>query len=75
MNVHNLVEICCGLNDSRLTQLASQLEMLIGNSTRMRYPDNMSFPQIPNDVYTVRLAQGALQLAKKIVERVRSLIT
>ena len=75
MNVHNLVQICCDLNDCRLTQLASELENLVGSSTRMRYPDMMSFPQIPNDVYTAQMAHGALQLAKKIVEGVRNRIT
>ena len=74
MNVHSLVQICAGLNDSELIQLASQLEGIVGDSTRMRYPDMVCFPQIPNEVYTVQMAQKALQLAKRIVERVQSRI-
>ncbi|KAL9966853.1 hypothetical protein ACROYT_G024983 [Oculina patagonica] len=70
-SVHNLVENCNGLGDSELTELAWQLEILVGDSTRMRYPDRMRFPQIPNEVYSAEMAQEALQLAKKIVDRVR----
>ena len=74
-SVHNLVQNCSGLNDSELTELAWQLEVLVGDSTRMRYPDRMHFPQIPNDVYSTQMAQEALQLAKKIVERVKNRIS
>ncbi|KAL9966857.1 hypothetical protein ACROYT_G024987 [Oculina patagonica] len=70
-SVHNLVENCNGLGDSELTELAWQLEILVGDSTRMRYPDRMRFPQIPNEVYSAEMAQEALQLAKKIVDRVK----
>ena len=73
--VHDLVEICCDLNDPELLDLAWQLERLVGGSTRMRYPDRMCFPQIPNEVYSAEMAQQALQLAKKIVARVQSRIT
>ena len=73
--VHDLVEICCDLNDPELLDLARQLERLVGGSTRMRYPDRMCFPQIPNEVYSAELAQQALQLAKEIVACVQSRIT
>ena len=69
-----MVQNCNGLNDSELTELAWQLEVLVGDSTRMRYPDRMRFPQIPNEVYSAQMAQQALQLAKKIVERVKDRI-
>ena len=73
-NVHNLLSICYGLDDPVLLQLASQLESLVGSSTRMRYPDNLCFPKIPNEVYDTQMAEKALGLAKKIVERVKSRI-
>ena len=73
--VHDLVEICCDLNDPELLDLAWQLERLVGGSTRMRYPDRMCFPQIPNEVYSAELAQQALQLAEEIVVCVQSRIT
>ena len=73
--VHNLPENCCDLNDPELSNLAMQLECLVGDSTRMRYPDRMCFPQIPNEVYSAEMAQQALQLVRKIVARVQSRIT
>ena len=72
--IHNLVEICFDLNDPELSNLAMQLECLVGGYTRMRYPDRMCFPQIPNEQYSAEMAQKALQLAKKIVARVKSRI-
>lgn len=74
-SVHNLVQNCNGLNDSELTEIARQLEVLVGDSTCMRYPDRMHFPQIPNDVYSAHMAQQALLLAKRIVERVKNRIS
>ena len=71
-NIHNLLHICQELDNSELTQLASQLELLVGNSTRMRYPDRVCFPKIPNEVYSADMAKEALQLAKKIVQRVNN---
>ena len=62
---------CYGLNDVELTELATQLEGLVIDSTRMRYPDRMSYPRIPNDVYSRDMAVEALGIAEKIVERVR----
>jgi len=74
-SVHNLVQNCNSLNDSELTELVWQLEDLVGDSTRMRYLDRMHFPQTPKDVYSAQMAQQALQLAKKIVERVKDRIS
>ena len=73
--VHNLVENCYDLNDPELSNLAGKLECLVGDSTQMRYPDRMCFPLIPNEVYSAEIAQQALQLAKKIVARVKGWIT
>lgn len=70
-NVHNLVENCYGLEDPQLVELARELENLVGDSTRMRYPDRMSYPQIPNDVYSQGMAQKAREIAEKIVDRVK----
>lgn len=70
-NVHNLVQNCYDLDDTELVGLARQLESLVGDSTRMRYPDRMSYPQIPNDVYSHDMAETAREIAEKIVERVK----
>ena len=74
-NVHNLMRNASRLGDPELTRLANQLEHQVVDSTRMRYPDQVSCPQIPNDVYSVKIAHEALELAKSILERVRCTIT
>ena len=74
-SVHNLVENCNDLNDSELTNLARDLERLVGSSARMRYPDQVSSPKIPNEVYSVQMARQALQLSENIVMRVKDRIT
>ena len=71
-NVHNLVQNSLTLGDSQLSTFCSELESHVGDSTRMRYPDQVCFPRIPNDVYSQEMAQKALELATMIVEKVRS---
>ena len=71
---HGLAALCGRLNDEELSRLAIQLECIVGNYARMRYPDKLCFPRIPNDVYDEQMAQNALQLATQIVERVRGRI-
>ncbi|XP_068722037.1 sacsin-like [Montipora capricornis] len=71
---HGLAGLCGRLNDEELSQLAIQLECIVGNYARMRYPDKLCFPRIPNDVYDEEMAQSALQLATRIVDRVRGRI-
>ncbi|XP_022786054.1 sacsin-like [Stylophora pistillata] len=73
-NDHNLIRNCDGLNDAEIANFASQLENLVGSSARMRYPDCIWPPQIPNEVYSSREAQRALQLATEIVTRVKTKI-
>ena len=74
-NDHNLCENCYDFDDHELTQLAGQLEGLVVNSAHMRYPDAMSYPKIPNDVYTAEKAEKALGLAREILERVKVELT
>ena len=72
---HDLVHYCSGLDDQDLTQLGTRLECLVGGSTRMRYPDRMAYPNIPNDVYKVETAKEASEMATKIVQRVKMRLT
>ena len=74
-NVHNLMRNASRLGDSKLTKLANQLEQKVVDSTRMRYPDQVSYPQIPNDVYSMEIAHDALELARSILEKVRYAVT
>lgn len=71
-NVHNLVQNSLSLDDSQLTTLSDQLEKCVGDSTRMRYPDQVDIPQIPSDVYTEEIARDAVDLASRVLENVRN---
>lgn len=73
-HVHSLIRNASRLEDSELTSLASQLERRVVDSTRMRYPDQVCYPQIPNDVYSIAMAREALRLAKTILEKVRGAV-
>ena len=73
-NVHNLVQNSLSLDDSQLTTLSGQLESRVGDSTRMRYPDQVNFPEIPSDVYSEETARDAVDLASRVLENVRSRI-
>ena len=72
-NDHNLVLNCHGFDesDAELKDLAAQLERLVISSVHMRYPDKMSYPKIPHDVYTAVHAEEAFRIATKILEIVR----
>ena len=65
------MRIVSGLGDSELHELARQLENLVVDSTRMRYPDRVCYPQIPNEVYSGEAAATAHELARNIVDKVR----
>lgn len=69
--MHNLSKNASYLGDPELTNVANDLESCVEDSTRMRYPDRINYPEIPNDVYTAALANEALRLATKILDRVR----
>ena len=73
-SVHDLVQNSLVLDDSHLTSLSEKLELLVGDSTRMRYPDQVRSPndEIPNDVYTEKIARMALELATEILDNIRS---
>ncbi|XP_068753805.1 sacsin-like isoform X2 [Montipora capricornis] len=73
-HAHSLVRIVSGLGDSELLELARQLEDLVVDSTRMRYPDRVCYPQIPNEVYSGETAATAHELARTIVDKVRTKI-
>ena len=58
-----------------MTELADQLERVVGDSTRMRYPDRMAYPKIPKDVYNEEKATKAYEIADKIVRKVGNRLT
>lgn len=73
-NVHNLEQNSSTLDDSMLVTLSRDLEGQLGDSTRMRYPDQIEFPRIPNDVYTEEKARYAKQMATDILHHVQEKI-
>ncbi|XP_048257395.1 sacsin-like isoform X1 [Haliotis rufescens] len=68
-----LTEITSGLDNSQLLDLATQLQSLVGDYSRMCYPDRLSFPSIPAAVYTESHARQACVLAESILELVKEL--
>ena len=57
-----------------LETLSRDLECHLGDSTRMRYPDQVVFPNIPNDVYTEETARKAKQTAAEILQYIEEKI-
>ncbi|XP_046560683.1 sacsin-like [Haliotis rubra] len=67
MRTHDLSSLSSGLGNPSLTSLASQLQNVIQDFNRLRYPDRLAYPRIPADVYTQADASQACELAGKIV--------
>ncbi|KAK6179092.1 hypothetical protein SNE40_011528 [Patella caerulea] len=63
---HNLNHVACGLPYPDLVQLATELQSTIGEHTRMRYPDKLSYPNIPHDAYNESHSTTACTLTRKI---------
>ncbi|XP_055956520.1 sacsin [Patella vulgata] len=64
---HNLNSVANGLPYSTLVQLAAELQSTIGEHTRMRYPDKLSYPNIPHDAYNESVSTPACRLTRKII--------
>ncbi|KAK3746289.1 hypothetical protein QZH41_016544, partial [Actinostola sp. cb2023] len=71
-STHNLSGIASSLGNSELISLAYSMECLLGDSTRMRYPDRVQCPNIPHDIYTRNMATQALELAREILNVVKA---
>ncbi|KAK3746288.1 hypothetical protein QZH41_016543, partial [Actinostola sp. cb2023] len=71
-STHSLSAIASSLDNSELLSLANSMERLLGDSTRMRYPDRVQYPNIPHDIYTTDMAAQALELAREILNVVKA---
>ncbi|KAK6188437.1 hypothetical protein SNE40_004610 [Patella caerulea] len=71
---HNVYQVAYDLPYDNLKTLALELQNMIGNHTRMRYPDTLSYPQIPNDVYNKDHSQRGCEIAEKIVNGASEII-
>ncbi|KAK3727489.1 hypothetical protein QZH41_006426 [Actinostola sp. cb2023] len=71
-STHNLSGIAIRLGNSELSSLAHSVECLLGDSTRMRYPDRVQYPNIPHDIYTRDMAAQAVERAREILNVVKA---
>ncbi|XP_067666364.1 sacsin-like isoform X2 [Haliotis asinina] len=74
MRTHDLSSLSSGLGNPSLTRLAFQLQSVIQDFNRLRYPDRLAYPRIPADVYTRADASQACELAGSIVRLVEQSI-
>ena len=64
---HQLCDIASGLPGA-VPRLASEMVAVVGQHTRMRYPDQHGGDQIPATEYLAQHADKCLKLAEKMVE-------
>ncbi|VDI50995.1 sacsin [Mytilus galloprovincialis] len=62
------------MSNPTLQKAAEDLERLVGDYTRMRYPRPAYFPKTPSDLYSNSDAKEALKLAKIIIKTVKEIM-
>lgn len=62
------------MSNPTLQKAAEDLERLVGDYTRMRYPRPAYFPKTPSDLYSHNDAKEALRLAKIIIKTVKEIM-
>ena len=71
---HSLVNLASEVGDDTLVELARQLEGRVGNHMRMRYPDVLTFPKIPADVYGADDASAACSATTCALDKVKDIL-
>jgi hypothetical protein len=71
---HDLTKIVSQLRHRELETLTRQLHGIVGFVGRTRYPDSLSIPNIPHDIYSKMDALTSVELAVKIVKLVEELL-
>ena len=61
---HDICAIAGTVRDTQMDNLVSRMNSLVKYHTRMRYPDFLSFPNIPSDIYSESEAREACDLAQ-----------
>lgn len=56
--------------NQELKQNADELERIVGNYSRMRYPRMIDYPNPPGNLYSREDAEKAIDLAKAIVKAI-----
>ncbi|XP_053401269.1 sacsin-like [Mercenaria mercenaria] len=64
---HSLISLASGLN-KELREQAALLENRLGQHTRMRYPDSVSRPKIPSDIFDEAVAKFSIEVTRKIIK-------
>ncbi|XP_076091909.1 sacsin-like [Mytilus galloprovincialis] len=62
------------MSNPTLQKAAEDLERLVGDYTRMRYPRPAFYPKTPSDLYSHSDAKEALRLAKIIIKTVKDIM-
>jgi HEPN domain-containing protein len=67
-NDHHLCSSVATRENSELRDLAQELENIIVNYSRLRYPRLNEFPYAPSELYTTENAVKTIELATKIID-------
>lgn len=65
---HNLVELASQTGDTQLKNIARRLHGMLGDTSRMRYPDSVPPPMLPRDMYSLRVAVSVHELTEEALE-------
>ena len=71
---HRLVDLASAVGDAELKALAMQLERRVGNHMRMRYPDVLTYPRIPAEVYVADDARFACSVTALALDSVKNIL-
>ena len=66
--------IASAVADDSLMGLAQKLEGRVGNHMRMRYPDVLTYPRIPAEVYVADDARFACSVTALALDSVKNIL-
>ena len=72
-NNHVLRRIASATENTRLENLADQIESLLTGSAALRYPNRWCYPDIPHDMYDENKAEEAIRIADNISQEARKI--
>lgn len=72
---HDIGSLAFLTNDSEIIGWTMEIESIVGVHTRMRYPDSLTYPKIPDDFYSDEQAGRVCGLASSVVDKVERLLS
>ncbi|PVD20278.1 hypothetical protein C0Q70_20775 [Pomacea canaliculata] len=72
---HDIGSLAFLTNDSEIIGWTMEIESIVGVHTRMRYPDSLTYPKIPDDFYSDEQAGQVCGLASSVVDKVERLLS